>query len=138
MYFEARRQGVDPLPASKRPRLSGVERLQCLVFILPPGTLCYFLFAQPSVQKAGFYGFIMALVARLILFRSFRGPGRVYQAFVAAHIAGADPVQTGFQAARLALAGFLIPFVSVYHPAVLYKLQVLFERFGDNLPRAAL
>ena len=33
----------------------------------------------------------------------------------------------GFEAARLSLAGFLIPFVFVYHPAVLYKLQVLFE-----------
>ena len=29
---------------------------------------------------------------------------------------------------------FLIPFVFVYHPAVLYKLQILFELFGDELP----
>ena len=55
-------------------------------------------------------------------------------AFAAAPIAGADPVQTGFQAARLALAGFLIPFVFVYHPAVLYQLQILFVWFGGDLP----
>ena len=43
---------------------------------------------------------------------------------------------TGFQAARLSLAGFLIPFVFVYHPAVLYKLQILFLWFGDELPNS--
>ncbi len=244
VYFEARRQGVGPLPASERPRLTPKERVQCLVFLLPLGTLSYFLFAQPSVQKAGFYGFIVALIAALLLFREFRSGAKVYRAFVsagrmaasivvivaaiglivgliqvsgfsgrlslllaqlssgplfltlivvalgaivlgmglppgatyfiivialssgidavgiapltlhlfvvffavistvtppvalaafaAAPIAGADPMRTGFQAARLALAGFIIPFVFVYHPAVLYKLQVLFEWFGDD------
>jgi TRAP-type uncharacterized transport system fused permease subunit len=53
-------------------------------------------------------------------------------AFAAAPIAGADPIRTGFEAAKIALAGFLIPFVFVYHPAVLYKLQVLFEWFGGG------
>ncbi|MEO0980123.1 MAG: TRAP transporter fused permease subunit [Pseudomonadota bacterium] len=246
VYFEARRQGVGPLPAQERPKLTGAERVQCLVFVLPLGVLSYFLFAQPSVPKAGFYGFIVALVSALVLFRSFRSPARLYTAFVnagrmsasiivivtaiglivgliqvsgfsgrlslllaqlaggplfatlvvvalgaivlgmglppgatyfiivialssgidavgiapltlhlfvvffavistvtppvalaafaAAPIAGADPVRTGFQAARLALAGFIIPFVFVYHPAVLYKLQVLFGWFGGEVP----
>ena len=248
VYFEARRQGVGPLPAEDRPGLTGRERLQCLVFVLPLGTLSYFLFAQPSVPKAGFYGFIVALFAALVLFPSFRSWSRLYRAFVnagrmsasiivivaaiglivgliqvsgfsgrlslllaqlasgplfttliivalgaivlgmglppgatyfiivialssgidavgiapltlhlfvvffavistvtppvalaafaAAPIAGADPVQTGFQAARLALAGFVIPFVFVYHPAVLYQLQVLFVWFGGQLPNS--
>ncbi|WP_305984483.1 TRAP transporter fused permease subunit [Roseibium sp. MMSF_3544] len=246
VYFEARRQGVGPLPEEARPRLTGAERVQCLVFVLPLGVLSYFLFAQPSVPKAGFYGFIVALVSALLLFRSFRSPDKLYAAFVsagkmsasiivivtaiglivgliqvsgfsgrlslllaqlaggplfgtlvvvalgaivlgmglppgatyfiivialssgidavgiapltlhlfvvffavistvtppvalaafaAAPIAGADPVRTGFQAARLALAGFIIPFVFVYHPAVLYKLQVLFGWFGGEVP----
>nr|WP_319386742.1 TRAP transporter fused permease subunit [uncultured Roseibium sp.] len=246
VYFEARRQGVGPLPAEERPALTGVERVQCLVFVLPLGVLSYFLFAQPSVPKAGFYGFIVALVSALVLFRGFRTPEKLYKAFVsagrmsasiivivtaiglivgliqvsgfsgrlslllaqlaggplfatlvvvalgaivlgmglppgatyfiivialssgidavgiapltlhlfvvffavistvtppvalaafaAAPIAGADPVRTGFQAARLALAGFIIPFVFVYHPAVLYKLQVLFGWFGGEVP----
>jgi TRAP transporter 4TM/12TM fusion protein len=244
VYFEARRQGVGPLPQNMRPKLTPTERLQCLVFILPLGVLSYFLFAQPSVQKAGFYGFIVALGAALLLFRQFRSWPKIYAAFVsagkmsatiivivaaiglivgliqvsgfsgrlslllaqlasgplfstlivlalgaivlgmglppgatyfiivialssgieavgiplltlhlfvvffavistvtppvalaafaAAPIADADPVRTGFQAARLSLAGFIIPFVFVYHPAVLYKLQVLFEWFGDD------
>ncbi|MET1413545.1 TRAP transporter fused permease subunit [Roseibium sp. HPY-6] len=246
VYFEARRQGVGPLPAEERPRLTAAERVQCLVFIFPLGVLSYFLFVQPSVPKAGFYGFIVALACALLLFRKFRSPEKLYQAFVsagrmsasiivivtaiglivgliqvsgfsgrlslllaqlaggplfgtlvvvalgaivlgmglppgatyfiivialssgidavgiapltlhlfvvffavistvtppvalaafaAAPIAGADPVRTGFQAARLALAGFIIPFVFVYHPAVLYKLQVLFAWFGGEVP----
>lgn len=244
VYFEARRQGVGPLPRAERPGLTGRELVQCFVFIIPLGTLCYFLFAQPSVPKAGFYGLIAAVGSALVLFPSFRNWGRIYEAFVnagrmagtivvivaaiglivgliqvsgfsgrlsllltqlasgplfgtlvvvalgaivlgmglppgatyfiivialssgidavgiapltlhlfvvffavmstvtppvalaafaAAPIAGADPVQTGFQAARLSLAGFLIPFVFVYHPAVLYKLQVAFEWFGED------
>lgn len=248
VYFEARRQGIGPLPVSARPRLTGIERFQCLVFILPVAVLSYFLFAQPSVPKAGFYGFLTALVCAVILFPGFRSWSKIYRAFVeagrmsagiivivaaiglivgliqvsgfagrlslllaqladgplfgtlvivalgaivlgmglppgatyfiivialssgieavgiapltlhlfvvffavmstvtppvalaafaAAPIAGARPVETGFQAARLSLAGFVIPFVFVYHPAVLYKLQVLFVWFGDELPRS--
>ncbi|MGI3183857.1 TRAP transporter permease [Nioella aestuarii] len=246
VYFEARRQGVGPLPAEECPRLTRQERVQTLVFILPLGVLSYFLFEQPSVQKAGFYGFVTAGICALVLFRGFRSWDKIYRAladagrmsasivvivaaiglivgliqvsgfsgrlslmlaqlaagplfttllivafgaivlgmglppgatyfiivialssgidavgiapltlhlfvvffavistvtppvalaaFAAAPIAGANPMQTGLQAARLSLAGFLIPFVFVYHPAVLYKLQVLFEWFGGDLP----
>ena len=248
VYFEARRQGIGPLSIEARPGLSRSEMLQCLVFVLPLGTLSYFLFAQPSVLKAGFYGFLVALAAALVLFPEFRSRTKIYSAFVqagrmsatiivivaaiglivgliqisgfsgrlslllaqlasgplfttlivvalgaivlgmglppgatyfiivialssgieavgiapltlhlfvvffavistvtppvalaafaAAPIAKADPVETGFQAARLSLAGFIIPFVFVYHPAVLYKLQALFLWFGDELPRS--
>ncbi len=248
VYFEARRQGVGPLPPEARPALSRIEMVQCLVFILPLGVLSYFLFAQPSVQKAGFYGFVVALGSALVLFREFRSSHKLYRAFVeagrmagtivvivaaiglivgliqvsgfsgrlslllaqlasgplfgtlvvvalgaivlgmglppgatyfiivialssgieavgiapltlhlfvvffavistvtppvalaafaAAPIAQADPMHTGLQAARIAMAGFIIPFVFVYHPAVLYKLQVLFEWFGDDPVRS--
>lgn len=244
VYFEARKQGVGKLPDSERPRLTGSERVQCLVFLLPLGTLSYFLFAQPSVPKAGFYGFVVAVVSAFVLFREFRSASRIWKSFVdagrmaasivvivtaiglivgliqtsgfagrlslllaqmasgplplvllvvafgaivlgmglppgatyfiivialssgietvgiapltlhlfvvifammstvtppvalaafaAAPIAKADPIRTGFEAAKIALAGFLIPFVFVYHPAVLYKLQVLFEWFGGD------
>lgn len=244
VYFEARKQGIGPLSAREMPRLTRGEWWQTLVFILPLGTLSYFLFTQPSVPKAGFYGFAVAIASSLVLFREFRSFSRLYQAFVnagrmaaaiivivatiglivgliqtsgfsgrlslllaqlasgplfvtlivvalgaivlgmglppgatyfiivialssgidavsippltlhlfvvffavistvtppvalaafaAAPIAGANPIQTGFQAARLSLAGFIIPFVFVYHPAVLYKLQIFFEWFGQT------
>ncbi|KPA21650.1 Sialic acid TRAP transporter permease protein SiaT [Shimia sp. SK013] len=248
VYFEARRQGVGPLPKDQRPKLSRPDLVQCLVFVVPIFVLSYFLFAQPSVPKAGFFGFVAAILSALILFPSFRDRKKVYRAFVeggrmsasiilivaaiglivgliqvsgfsgrlslllaqlsqgplfltlvvvalgsivlgmglppgatyfiivialssgidavgvapltlhlfvvffavistvtppvalaafaAAPIAGADPVRTGFQAARLSLAGFLIPFVFVYHPAILYKLQVMFAWFGEELPQS--
>lgn len=239
VYFEARKTGIGPLPASERPTLTGREWLQTLVFIIPLGVLTYFLFTQPSIPKAGFYGFIAAILTSAALFPRFRTWGGIYGAFVeagkmsakiiiivamigliigllslsgftgrlalflteiangplffvlivvalgaivlgmglppgatyfiivialssgidtvvlapltlhlfvvffavmstvtppvalaafaAAPIAGADPIRTGWQASRLSIAGFLIPFVFVYHPAVLYKLQVVFE-----------
>jgi TRAP transporter 4TM/12TM fusion protein len=44
-------------------------------------------------------------------------------AFAAAPIAGAPPMETGMQALRMAIAGFIIPFVFVYHPSVLLVLE---------------
>ena len=249
VYFEARKQNIGPLPADKRPGLTAHELLQCLVFIVPISTLSYFLFSQPSVLKAGFYGFVAALISALILFPEFRSwrkvakslisagymagnilvivaaiglivgliqvsgfsgrlalllaqladgplfltlvivaigsiilgmglpPGATYfiivialssgieavgiaplslhlfvvffavistvtppvalAAFAAAPIAGALPLHTGIQAARLSLAGFIIPFVFVYHPAVIYKLQTVFVWFGEELPKSS-
>jgi TRAP transporter 4TM/12TM fusion protein len=55
-------------------------------------------------------------------------------AFAAAPIAGANPIRTGLEAARLSAAGFIIPFVFAYHPAVLYKLHAVFELFGSAPP----
>ncbi|MEM6310454.1 MAG: TRAP transporter fused permease subunit, partial [Pseudomonadota bacterium] len=248
VFFEARRQGIGALPRDERPKLNTREKIQCLVFILPLGVMSYMLFAQPSVQKAGFYGFVTALLAALVLFPDYRSwrkiygafaeagrmsasivvivatiglivgliqvsgfsgrlslllaqlasgplfltlvvvalgaivlgmglpPGATYfiivialssgieavgiapltlhlfvvffavisavtppvalAAFAAAPIAGASPLITGLQAARLSVAGFIIPFVFVYHPAALYKLQELFVWFGEELPRS--
>ncbi|MBI3965705.1 MAG: TRAP transporter permease, partial [Chloroflexi bacterium] len=46
-------------------------------------------------------------------------------AMVGAGIANADPDKTGWEATRLALAGFLIPFMFVYSPAMLLLGQSL-------------
>lgn len=40
-------------------------------------------------------------------------------AFAGAGIAGGDPMRTGFLALRLSLAGFIVPFLFVYNPAML-------------------
>jgi TRAP transporter 4TM/12TM fusion protein len=40
-------------------------------------------------------------------------------AFAAAPIAGSGPIETGIVSIRLAIAGFLIPFIMIYHPSVL-------------------
>ncbi len=249
VYLEARRAGIGVVPEADRPSLNGREYRQCLVFIIPLGVLSTFLFIQPSVPKAGFYGFLAALGSSLVLFPGFRNrtklwnafveagrmsasivvivaaiglivgliqlsgfagrlslllaqladgplfvvlivvalgsivlgmglpPGATYfiivialssgieavgipeltlhlfvvffavmstvtppvalAAFAAAPIAGADPIKTGFAAAKIGLAGFLIPFVFAYHPAVLFKLQVMFEWFGSEISRSS-
>lgn len=249
VYFEARRIGIGALPADQRPGLTAREYRQCLVFIVPLGALSTFLFIQPSVPKAGFYGFLAAILTALALFPEFRAraklrkafvnagrmsasiivivatiglivgliqlsgfagrlslllaqladgplfvvlivvalgsivlgmglpPGATYfiivialssgieavgipeltlhlfvvffavmstvtppvalAAFAAAPIAGADPIRTGFAAAKIGLAGFLIPFVFAYHPAVLYKLQTAFLWFGSEVSRSS-
>ena len=248
VYFEAKKSGVGGLPADKRPGLTRYEYRQCLVFIIPLGVLSTFLFIQPSVPKAGFYGFLAALLTALALFPEFRDKSKLWRAFVqagrmsasivvivvaiglivgliqlsgfagrlsllltqlasgplfmvlvvvalgsivlgmglppgatyfiivvalssgidavgipeltlhlfvvffavmstvtppvalaafaAAPIAGADPIRTGFSAAKIGMTGFLIPFVFAYHPAILYKLQVSFEWFGSKISRS--
>ena len=40
-------------------------------------------------------------------------------AFAGAGIAGGDPMKTGFQALKLALAGFIVPFMFVYNPSMM-------------------
>ena len=40
-------------------------------------------------------------------------------AFAAAPIAEANPMETGFEATRLSIAGFIIPYLFVYHPDLL-------------------
>lgn len=42
-------------------------------------------------------------------------------AFAGAQMAGADPMRTGWQASRVALSGFLAPFLFVYQPALLMR-----------------
>ena len=41
-------------------------------------------------------------------------------AYAGAGIAGADPIRTGLTAFKLALAGFIIPFIYVYNPLLLF------------------
>src|SRR2546426_12036135 len=42
-------------------------------------------------------------------------------AFAGAQIAGANPMTTGWQASRIAISGFLAPFLFVYQPALLME-----------------
>ena len=48
-------------------------------------------------------------------------PPDALAAYAAAGIARTDPLQTGFTATRLALAGILVPFVFVYSPTILLQ-----------------
>jgi TRAP-type uncharacterized transport system fused permease subunit len=42
-------------------------------------------------------------------------------AYASAAIAGSDPMKTGFEAFKLAIGGAIVPFVFVYHPALILQ-----------------
>jgi TRAP-type uncharacterized transport system fused permease subunit len=101
---------------------------------LPPGATYFIIVIALSsgIDTVGIAPLTLHLFVVFFAMMSTVTPPVALAAFAAAPIAGADPVRTGFEAAKIALAGFLIPFVFVYHPAVLYKLQVVFEWFGEG------
>ncbi len=45
-------------------------------------------------------------------------------AFAGAGIAGSPPFRTGFEAMRLALVAYVVPFIFVFHPALIWKGEV--------------
>ena len=97
--------------------------LACLVMGMGvPTGAAYLMIAivlGPVLQKLG-----LSLVAAH-LFVVYFGvlsvvtPPVALAAFAAAPIADASPMDTGFQASRLAIAGFIIPYLFVFHPALL-------------------
>lgn len=75
--------------------------------------------AAPALAKMG----VPALVAHMFVFYfgmlANLTPPVALAAFAGAGIAGGNPTKTGFVALRLALAGFIVPFIFVYDPAML-------------------
>ena len=59
-------------------------------------------------------------------------------AYTAAGIAGSNPNQTGFTAIKLALAGFIIPFVFIYSPGLLLTNVTSWPKFALALASALL
>lgn len=57
-------------------------------------------------------------------------PPVAISAFAAAGLSGASPTATGFSAFKLALAGFIIPFLFVYSPTLLFS-----DDAGVDIPR---
>ncbi|MBR6208783.1 MAG: TRAP transporter permease [Oscillospiraceae bacterium] len=68
---------------------------------------------QPEIA-AHMFCFYFAMFANLT-------PPVALAAFAAAGLSGGSPMRTGWQAVRLALAGFIIPFMFVYNPALLLE-----------------
>lgn len=75
--------------------------------------------AAPAIMKFG----VPVLAAHLFIFYfgivADLTPPVALAAYAGAGIAGADPVKTGFNALKLALAGFMIPYIFVYNPGIL-------------------
>jgi TRAP-type uncharacterized transport system fused permease subunit len=77
----------------------------------------------PALQKLGLPMLAAHLFIVYFAVLSAVTPPVALAAFAAAPIAGAGPMETGFEAVRLALAGFIIPFVFCYHPDILLVVE---------------
>ncbi|MBI4289044.1 MAG: TRAP transporter fused permease subunit [Chloroflexi bacterium] len=79
------------------------------------------MFVVPGVVKAG----VDPLAAHMFVFYfgmiSMVTPPVGLAAYAAAAVGGADYWKTGWQAARLSIVGFIVPFIFVFHPAMLFK-----------------
>ena len=77
------------------------------------------MMAVPVLVKAGIPPMAANMFVLYFAVLSYVTPPVALSAYAAAGIAGSDAGKTGWQAFRLALAGFIVPFVSVYSPALL-------------------
>lgn len=106
-----------------------VVMLVCIVLSMGlPSTALYIVVAvtvSPILIKAG----VLPLAAHFFVFwfgaLSNITPPVALASYTAASIARADPMQTSWDAVRLALPGFIIPFILVYNPMLLMQ--------GDDL-----
>jgi TRAP transporter 4TM/12TM fusion protein len=75
--------------------------------------------AAPAIMKFG----VPVLAAHLFIFYfgivADLTPPVALVSYAAAGISGANPTKTGFVGLRLAMAGFLIPYIFVYNPGIL-------------------
>ncbi len=83
--------------------------------------------AAPALAKLGIpaisahlFSFYYAMFANLT-------PPVALAAFAAAGVSGGDPMKTGFASVKLAIAGFIVPFMFVYSPQLLLLNTTFFE-----------
>ncbi|MEZ5728576.1 MAG: TRAP transporter fused permease subunit [Burkholderiaceae bacterium] len=88
--IEARRLGIEPLPAEQRPRLQRHDLVASLMLVMPIVTLIYVLLAGRSPAMAGFWAVVTTIVTAAVLNPVLRRePGRIWQALVNGGVAGA-------------------------------------------------
>jgi TRAP transporter 4TM/12TM fusion protein len=85
--------------------------------------------AAPAIVKLG----VAPIVAHMFVFYyavlSAITPPVALAAYAGAGLAGAPPAQVGWTAVRLGLAGFIVPFMFVYSPALVSQSNDLLEIF---------
>lgn len=93
-----------------------------------PTTAAYIIAVTVGAQALGNFG-VAVLAAHLFVFYyavlSDLTPPDAVTAFAAANLAGSEMMATGLEAFRMGIAGFLVPFVFVYQPALLLDGELL-------------
>ncbi|MEW5914500.1 MAG: TRAP transporter fused permease subunit [Thermodesulfobacteriota bacterium] len=109
-----------------------------------PTTAAYVITAvlgAPALVKMGVPLFAAHLFIFYFAIISFITPPVAISAYAAAGLAGSGPMRTGFWAFGLGIAGFLVPFYFVFHPALILQgswWQVLTAAAGALVGLAAL
>jgi TRAP transporter 4TM/12TM fusion protein len=123
--------GLGPKLASSLVTIAGGN---VLALFLLAGVACYFVGAgvvmivtyillavlvAPALQLVG----VPLMVSHFFIFymglTMFITPPYAPSAFVASAISGASPYRTGFQAMRLGIVTFIVPFILAYNPALI-------------------
>ncbi len=78
------------------------------------------ILVAPAMVQMG----VPILVAHFFIFyvgvSMFITPPYAPAAYVAAAVAGAEPMRVGYQAMRLAIVAYIVPFISIFQPALLW------------------
>ena len=89
------------------------------------------LVVAPSIQELGTELGITLVAAHMFIFYfgviSSITPPVALAAYGASGISGADPMRTGFAAIRLALTAFIVPFLFIYHPELLFQAGTVWD-----------
>jgi TRAP transporter 4TM/12TM fusion protein len=106
----------------------------CLVLGMGLPTTANYIVTSTIIAPALIKMHILPLAAHMFVFyfgiMADLTPPVCLAAYTGAGIAGANPTQTGFQATRIALVAYLLPFTFIYSPAILLE--------DPNLPYLAL
>lgn len=97
-----------------------------------PTTACYIILAVITVPTVVNMG-VFPMAAHLFVFYfgilSTITPPVAISAYIGASLAGGNPMQTGWKAMQLAAAGFIVPYMFVFSPALILEgdtLHILF------------
>ena len=100
-----------------------LSALACFVFGMGMSAVGIYLILATLVGSALIHVGIEPIAAHLFIIYwgnvSFITPPVAIGAYVAAGIAGADPIKTAWQACRLGIVSFIIPFMFAYNPELL-------------------
>ncbi len=98
--------------------------IACLILGMGlPTTAAYIItsvLAVPALTSMGVEVMAAHLFILYFAIISFITPPVAISAFAAAGIAGSDSMKTGLKAFRLGIAGFIVPFMFVYEPSLLF------------------
>lgn len=111
----------------------GLAMISSLILGMGLPTLpAYFLvaiFLAPAVAKLGVAVLLAHMFVLLFAILSNVTPPVAIAAYTAAPIAGANPLTTGFQAVRVAIIGFVIPYVWIYYPSFILVVDFQWGEF---------